>query len=71
MIEGDIRSKERKVLADKIIALFDINPKNWLKPFQRKNFFYHNVWIASIAAIGGATMFVFSNRKAKKDLDQG
>ena len=27
--------------------------------------------MASIAAIGGAAMFVFSNRKAKKDLDQG
>lgn len=27
--------------------------------------------MASIAAIGGASMFVFSNRKAKKDLDQG
>ena len=33
-------NKERRVLVDNIIDLSDINPKNWLKPFQRKNSFY-------------------------------
>jgi len=35
MIKGDIPNKERRVLVDKSPKLFDINPKNWLKPYQK------------------------------------
>lgn len=38
--KGDILNSVRKVLAGKNPELWDINPKNWLKPFQRKSAWY-------------------------------
>jgi len=40
MIGEDTPNKERKVLVDNITEFLDINPKNWLKPFQRNNVLY-------------------------------
>ena len=37
---GNILSKERRVLGDKNPNLLDINPKNWLKPFQKTSVWY-------------------------------
>jgi len=61
MIGDDIPNKERRVLADNIITLFDINPKNWLKPFQRKNFFYLLKMGLFYHFLGLGLMFLGSN----------
>ena len=39
-IKENILSKERRVLVDKNSYIFDINPKNWLKPFQNTSVWY-------------------------------
>ena len=38
--EENIHNKERRVLVDKNPSLWDINPRNWLKPFQKTSVFY-------------------------------
>jgi hypothetical protein len=45
-IKENILSKERKVLAGKNPDLLDINPKNWLKPFQK--IMVRQAWIRHI-----------------------
>ena len=40
MIEENILSNERRVLADKPSELLDINPNNWLKPYQKTTVWY-------------------------------
>ena len=61
MIEGDMPNKERKVLVDKIVDSFDINPRNWLKPFQRDNFFYLLKMGLFYHFLGLGLMFLGSN----------
>jgi hypothetical protein len=39
-IKENILNKERRVLVDKFSYTVDINPKNWLKPFQRTSVWY-------------------------------
>jgi hypothetical protein len=36
----NILSKERKVLVDRRPEILDINPKNWLKPYQKNTVWY-------------------------------
>jgi hypothetical protein len=40
MTGENILSNERRVLVDKPSELFDINPKNWLKPYQKTTVWY-------------------------------
>jgi len=61
MIGDDIPNKERRVLADNLLTLFDINPRNWLKPFQRKNFFYLLKMGLFYHSLGLVLMFLGSN----------
>jgi hypothetical protein len=39
-IRENILSKERKVLVDRRPEILDINPKNWLKPYQKNTVWY-------------------------------
>jgi hypothetical protein len=40
MIKENILNNERRVLVDRNSVLLDINPKNWLKPFQKTSVFH-------------------------------
>jgi hypothetical protein len=40
MTGENILSNERRVLVDKPSELLDINPKNWLKPYQKTTVWY-------------------------------
>jgi hypothetical protein len=39
-IKGNILNNERKVLVVKNPELLDINPKTWLRPYQKTNVWY-------------------------------
>jgi len=55
---------------DRNSVLLDINPKNTASENPTTDEFPATV-IYSMAAFGGIVMFVLSNRKIKKDKDQG
>ena len=61
MIGGDTPNKERRVLADKIVDLFDINPRNWLKPFRKNSFLYLLQMGLFYHFLGLGLMFLGSN----------
>ena len=66
-IKENILNNERKVLGDRNSVLLDINPKNTASENPATVIYS----MAGMAAFGGIVMFVLSNRKLKKDKDQG
>ena len=47
---------------DKDSYIFDINPKNWLKPYPKTTVWYGMV---GMAAIGGIAMFFYQQQEAQ------
>ena len=60
-IGENILNKERRVLADKNPYLLDINPKNWLKPFQRTGVWYLLKMGLFYHLLGLVLMYIGSN----------
>lgn len=68
MIGEDIPNKERRVLVAKT-SFTDLYPKNWLKPFQRKDFFYLLKMALFYHLLGLGLMFLGSNLITEIDPD--
>ena len=68
-IEENIHNKERRVLEDKSPSLWDIDPRNWLKPYRKTNviyllrmgLFYHFLGLILIFLGSNLAAFVISD----------